>query len=82
MVFRRFVAAALLFFAVSPAVAPAERPIVDLHKLDAYFALFAGDSSVPWKPTSIRLDTYSSAPAASREAMVRTTLEFFWPIAT
>ncbi len=40
----------------------AERPIVDLHRLDAYFALFAGDSNVPWKPTTVRLDTYSSAP--------------------
>jgi hypothetical protein len=25
---------------------------------------------------------YSSAPAASRAAMVRTMLEFFWPTAT
>ncbi|MGA8533049.1 MAG: hypothetical protein WB615_02945 [Candidatus Tumulicola sp.] len=40
----------------------AERPIVDLHRLDAYFALFASDSNVPWKPTTVRLDTYSSAP--------------------
>jgi hypothetical protein len=40
----------------------AERPIVDLHRLDAYFALFAADSNVPWKPTTVRLDTYSSAP--------------------
>ena len=40
----------------------AARPIVDLHKLDAYFALFASDSNVPWQPTSVRLDTYSSAP--------------------
>ncbi len=61
---RRFVAVVLLWFAMCPATASAERPIVDLHKLDAYFALFAGDSSVPWKPTSIRLDTYSSAPVA------------------
>lgn len=35
---------------------------MDLHKLDAYFALFANDSNVPWKPTKVRLDTYSSAP--------------------
>ncbi|MGZ6197661.1 MAG: hypothetical protein ACXWNL_08365 [Vulcanimicrobiaceae bacterium] len=42
--------------------ARAARPIVDLHKLDAYFALFARDSNVPWKPTTVRLDTYSSAP--------------------
>lgn len=42
--------------------ASAARPIVDLHKLDAYFALFAADSNVPWQTTSVRLDTYSSAP--------------------
>ncbi len=42
--------------------ARAERPIVDLHRLDAYFALFANDSNVPWKTTTVRLDTYSSAP--------------------
>ena len=35
---------------------------MDLHRLDAYFALFAGDSNVPWKATTVRLDTYSSAP--------------------
>ena len=40
----------------------AARPIVDLHKLDAYFALFASDSNVPWQSTTVRLDTYSSAP--------------------
>lgn len=40
----------------------AARPIVDLHKLDAYFALYASDSNVPWKTTAVRLDTYSSAP--------------------
>jgi len=40
----------------------AERPILDPHRLDAYFALFASDSNVPWKPTTVRLDTYSSAP--------------------
>jgi hypothetical protein len=44
--------------------AGAERPIVDLHRLDAYFELFAGDSSVPWKATTVRLDTYSSAPVS------------------
>ena len=51
-------------FAVTAAVGPvrAERQIVDLHRLDAYFQLFAADSSVPWKPTTVRLDTYSSAP--------------------
>jgi hypothetical protein len=50
----------LLAFASIPALA--ERPIVDLHRLDAYFALFASDSNVPWKSTTVRLDTYSSAP--------------------
>ncbi|HEY8313764.1 MAG TPA: hypothetical protein VIG51_06280 [Candidatus Baltobacteraceae bacterium] len=49
-----------LFCGFAPA--RAARPIVDLHKLDAYFALFARDSNVPWKPTAVRLDTYSSAP--------------------
>ncbi|MBV8117338.1 MAG: hypothetical protein JOZ01_05140 [Candidatus Eremiobacteraeota bacterium] len=49
-----------LFVCAIPA--RAERPIVDLHRLDAYFALFASDSNVPWKPTTVRLDTYSSAP--------------------
>ena len=42
----------------------AERPIVDLHRLDANFQLFAADSSVPWKPATVRLDTYSSAPVS------------------
>ncbi len=60
--FHRFLIAACvaLFVAVGPA--SAARQIVDLHKLDAYFALFASDSNVPWKPTVVRLDTYSSAP--------------------
>jgi hypothetical protein len=40
----------------------AARPIVDLHRLDAYFALYASDSNVPWKAATVRLDTYSSAP--------------------
>ncbi len=39
----------------------AARPIIDLHTLDAYFALYAPDSNVPWKDTNVRLDTYSSA---------------------
>lgn len=52
------------FVALLVAVAPASaaRQIVDLHKLDAYFALFASDSNVPWTSTVVRLDTYSSAP--------------------
>lgn len=40
----------------------AARPLPDLHKWDSYFALFAPDSSVPWKVASVRLDTYSGAP--------------------
>ncbi len=57
-----------VFLGILPALALltapvlAARPIVDLHKLDAYFALFASDSNVPWQPTTVRLDTYSSAP--------------------
>ncbi|MDQ2872514.1 MAG: hypothetical protein M3R35_05250 [Candidatus Eremiobacteraeota bacterium] len=50
----------IAFSGVAPA--RAARPIVDLHRLDAYFALFARDSNVPWEPTAVRLDTYSSAP--------------------
>lgn len=62
--FRRVVrlVALLLLVALATAPALAERPIVDLHRLDAYFALFASDSNVPWKTTTVRLDTYSSAP--------------------
>ena len=52
----------LLALALLAAPASAARPIVDLHKLDAYFALFASDSNVPWQATTVRLDTYSSAP--------------------
>lgn len=58
----RSVFATVLAVAMFAAPASAARPIVDLHKLDAYFALFASDSNVPWKPTAVRLDTYSSAP--------------------
>ncbi len=54
------------FLVVSTTVAPvrAERPIVDLHRLDENFQLFAADSSVPWRAATVRLDTYSSAPVA------------------
>jgi hypothetical protein len=62
-VFRlRFLATVLCVLVASALPASAARPIVDLHKLDAYFALFASDSNVPWQPTTVRLDTYSSAP--------------------
>lgn len=57
----RAIAAALVALLVA-APALAARPIVDVHKLDAYFALYAADSNVPWKTTTVRLDTYSSAP--------------------
>jgi hypothetical protein len=60
----RLVAVALAAALVTSAPASAERAIVDLHRLDAYFQLFAADSSAPWKPTTVRLDTYSSAPVA------------------
>lgn len=58
----RVLAAAFVALLVAVAPASAARQIVDLHKLDAYFALFASDSNVPWKATVVRLDTYSSAP--------------------
>jgi hypothetical protein len=58
----RALAAFVLVVAVTVLPAYAARQIVDLHRLDAYFALFASDSNVPWKPTTVRLDTYSSAP--------------------
>jgi uncharacterized protein YfaS (alpha-2-macroglobulin family) len=53
--------AALLLSAVSPP-ADAARPLLDKGQWDAYFALFARDVSVPWKPATVRLDTYSGAP--------------------
>ncbi|HVA33789.1 MAG TPA: 5'-3' exonuclease H3TH domain-containing protein, partial [Candidatus Baltobacteraceae bacterium] len=62
MVVARTLALILIALAVTILPVRAERPIVDLHRLDAYFALFASDSNVPWKPTTVRLDTYSSAP--------------------
>jgi hypothetical protein len=40
----------------------AARPLLDKHQWDAYFALFARDAYVPWKTTTVRLDTYSGAP--------------------
>ncbi len=42
--------------------AQAERPLLDTHKLDGVFALYARDVQVPWKRVSVRLDTYSGAP--------------------
>ena len=60
---RAKVAAALLIAVASNTnAASATRPLLDQHQWDAYFALFARDVNVPWKPTSVRLDTYSGAP--------------------
>jgi hypothetical protein len=42
--------------------ARAARPLLDSGKWDNYFALFARNASVPWKRTTLRLDTYSGAP--------------------
>ena len=39
----------------------AARPLLDSGKWDNYFALFARNVSVPWKPITLRLDTYSGA---------------------
>jgi 3-phenylpropionate/cinnamic acid dioxygenase small subunit len=47
---------------VSSVPALAARPLLDKHQWDAYFALFARDVNVPWKPATVRLDTYSGAP--------------------
>ena len=52
---------------ITIALAPASpvraaRPLVDTHKLDGVFALYARDVMVPWKETTVRLDTYSGAP--------------------
>ena len=52
----------MLAVLVSSVPAFAARPLLDKHQWDAYFALFARDSSVPWKPATVRLDTYSGAP--------------------
>lgn len=57
----RLAACGVALLLASAAAGSAARPIVDLHTLDAYFALYAPDSNVPWKPANVRLDTYSSA---------------------
>jgi hypothetical protein len=64
LAFCRVLGAGLAIFALNVAPVAAERQIVDLHRLDANFQLFAADSSVPWKTATVRLDTYSSAPVA------------------
>lgn len=58
---RPAVALLCLSIVLGAACAQAARPLPDLHKWDSYFALFARDSSVPWKETTVRLDTYSGA---------------------
>ena len=57
-------AAALALVAALFSALPAEaaRPLLDKGQWDAYFALFARDVNVPWKPAIVRLDTYSGAP--------------------
>lgn len=56
------VAASLALMLGSLGPAGAARPLLDQHQWDAYFALFARDSNVPWQTATIRLDTYSGAP--------------------
>lgn len=59
----RFVALlALCVVAAIAMPARAARPLLDRHQWDAYFALYARDAAVPWKPATVRLDTYSGAP--------------------
>lgn len=52
----------VLAFLASAVPGRAARPLLDYHRLDAYFTLFAHDTAVPWKPATVRLDTYTSAP--------------------
>lgn len=62
----RFILGLALALVSGSLPAHAARPILDYHRLDAYFSLFAHDSNVPWKATTVRLDTYSSAPVDFR----------------
>ncbi len=55
-------AALACLFSLTISGAFAARPLLDQHQWDAYFAIFARDVNVPWKPATIRLDTYSGAP--------------------
>lgn len=57
----RAIAALVLAAWCFAAPAFAARPLLDQHQWDKYFALFARDTSVPWKPATVRLDTYSGA---------------------
>lgn len=65
---RRFARRTGTAFAVlaAAAILPAARPLLDQHQWDRSFALFARDSSVPWRTTTVRLETYSSAPVEFR----------------
>jgi hypothetical protein len=56
------IALAMLICMLAALPARAARPLLDSGKWDNYFALFARNASVPWKPITIRLDTYSGAP--------------------
>ena len=53
--------AAIALFGAALLPAGAARPLLDSGKWDNYFALFARDQSVPWKPITLRLDTYRGA---------------------
>ncbi|GAC1301395.1 MAG: hypothetical protein NVSMB19_09460 [Vulcanimicrobiaceae bacterium] len=59
---RAFAALLTLVVAFTSVPARAARPLLDRHQWDAYFSLFARDVNVPWKATTVRLDTYSGAP--------------------
>ncbi len=54
-------AVAVLALAAAAARAFGARPLLDRHQWDSYFGLFAQDGSVPWKPATVRLDTFSGA---------------------
>ncbi len=56
------IAALAALIVLSSSAAFGARPLLDQHQWDAYFALFARDVNVPWKPATVRLDTYSGAP--------------------
>ncbi|GAC1311562.1 MAG: hypothetical protein NVSMB21_21190 [Vulcanimicrobiaceae bacterium] len=58
----RALAAILVFAFLCASPVRAARPLLDRHQWDAYFSLFARDVDVPWKPSTVRLDTYSGAP--------------------
>jgi hypothetical protein len=59
---RILIAGLVLALCAATLPAQAARPLLDYHRLDAYFALYAHDTNVPWKPATVRLDTYTSAP--------------------